>query len=110
MAFSDYNVTPDANVSIGGISIAENCPPGNLNGAIRVFMSDARALSDSLPVTSNLMPKAAGVFSGAQPTYAGRGAFLHHNTAAFTSGRIFAQASGGSTPSGMLPGDWLAEY
>lgn len=76
----------------------------------RSIMASVRVMYDNLPSTANLMPKAAGVFSGTQPTYTGRGAYLHHNSSALTSGRVFVQASGGATPSGMLPGDLLFEY
>lgn len=108
--FASYSATPGDNTSINGINIAENCPPGNLNGAVRQFMADARAEHDALPDTSGFMLKAAGTFSGTQPVYTGRGAYLHHNSASLTSGRIFMQASGGAVPTGMTPGDILLEY
>lgn len=110
MAISDYSATPASNTSIGGFNIAENCAPGTLNDAFRYLMADLKAFSLTIPDTSTLMPKAGGTFSGSQPIYSGRGAYTHHNTAAFTSGRIFFQASGASTPTGMLPGDILLTY
>jgi hypothetical protein len=110
MAVSDYSSTPGSNNSISGINIAENCSPANLNNAFRQLMADVRVFYDGVPSTATLMPKAGGTFSGTQPIYTGRGAYLHHNNAAFTSGRIFMQATGGSTPSGMVAGDILLEY
>lgn len=110
MAVSDYSTTPASNTAISGINIAEGCSPGTLNNAIRQFMADVRTLYDALPSASTYMLKAAGSFSGTQPIYTGRGAYLHHNGSAYASGRIFIQASGGSTPSGMVAGDILLEY
>lgn len=110
MAFSDYSSTPAANVSIAGIDIDEGCSPGTINNAIRQIMADARTFSDNAPSASTFMPKEAGAFAGTQPIYTGRGAYAHHNNSAFTSCRIFMQASGGSTPVGMVAGDILLEY
>ena len=110
MAVQDWAATASANTSIDGINIGEGCPPGNMNGMGRAIMASVRVMWDNMPNTANLMPKAGGVFSGTQPTYSGRGAYLHHNSSALTSGRVFVQASGGATPSGMLPGDILIEY
>lgn len=110
MAVTDYSTTPASNTSISGINIAENCSPANINNALRQIMADVRVMYDGLPSTATLMPKAGGTFSGTQPIYSGRGAYLHHNSSSLTSGRIFMQASGGSTPSGMVAGDLLLEY
>lgn len=110
MAVSDYSTTPASNTSISGTNIGEGCSPGGLNNAFRQLMADVRVMYDNLPTTSTYMLKAAGTFSGTQPIYTGRGAYLHHNTASFASGRVFVQASGGATPSGMVAGDILLEY
>lgn len=110
MAVSDYSTTPAANTAISGINVDENCPPGGLNNAFRQLMADVRVMYDNLPSVAGYMPVSGGTFSGTQPKYDGRGAYLHHNSASLTSGRIFVQASGGATPSGMAPGDLLLEY
>lgn len=110
MAVSDYSSTPASNTTISGTNIAENCSPGGLNNAFRQLMADVRVMYDNLPDTGTFQTKAAAVFSGTQPTYTGRGAYTHHNNASLTSGRIFMQATGGATPSGMIGGDILLEY
>lgn len=100
MAFSDYSTTPSANTSIAGISIAENATPmANINNAIRQLMADAKTFSDASPDTSALMPKAAGTFSGTEPIYTGRGAYMHHNDSANTSGRVIFLPVGSARPS-----------
>lgn len=106
---TDYSTTPGNNTSISGINIAEACPPGGLNNAFRQLMADVRVMYDNLPVTADLMPKAGGTFSGAQPIYTGRGAYLHHNNSANSSGRVFIQAAGGAVPA-MSNGDVLLEF
>ena len=46
MAVKDYNTDPAKNTAISGINIAENCPPGNVNNAIRQEMADTKAFYD----------------------------------------------------------------
>lgn len=71
MAFSDYSTNPNSNTTVGGISIAEGCPAGNLNNALRLFAADGRSLSDvvaglsgaaNVPTTRTI--SAAGLATG----------------------------------------------
>lgn len=111
MAVSDYSTTPASNLFLGAIDLSENgMQVADVNDAFRQMMADVRVFYNGVPVAADYVTKAAGVFSGTQPIYTGRGAYLHHNSSALTSGRIFMQASGGATPSGMAAGDWLIEY
>ena len=110
MAVADYSSDPDGNTSINGINIAEDCSPAGINNALRQLMADVKVFYDGVPTSGTFMPKSGGVFSGTQPIFTGRGAYLHHNNATFASGRVFFQATGGGTPSGMTAGDWLLEY
>ena len=110
MAVTDWSTTPANNTSISGMNIAENCPAGNINGGMRQMMADIKVAFEGVPSSATLMPKEGGTFAGTQPKYSGRGAYLHHSGSGYTSGRIFIQAAGGSTPAGMASGDFLAEY
>jgi hypothetical protein len=47
MAIKDYSTTPDLNVQISGINIAEGCPPSGINNAIRQLMADVKAEKDT---------------------------------------------------------------
>lgn len=38
----DYSTTANSNTTISGINVAENCPAGGINNAIRQLMADAR--------------------------------------------------------------------
>jgi hypothetical protein len=108
MAVPDWSTTAASNTTIDGINIAEGCPAANMNGMGRAIMASVRVMYDAIPVTSALMPKAGGIFTGAI-SYTARGGYVHFNDSSNTSGRIFVQASGGAAPS-MSNGDLLLEY
>lgn len=109
MPVTDYSTTPASNTAISGINIAEGCPAANINDFARTIMADVRVMYNNLPDTTTLQTKAAAVFSGTQPIYTGRGAYTHWNSASYTSGRIYIQATGGAAPA-LSSGDWLLEY
>jgi len=59
MAFSSYSTTPSSNTTIAGLNIAENCPAGNINNAIRQLMADGKTLDDTVvALTSTVATKA----------------------------------------------------
>ena len=56
---SQWDVNPANNTDVGGINIAENCPPSNINNAIREVMSQVKELQngasgDSLTLNGTL--------------------------------------------------------
>lgn len=73
-------------------------------------MSDGRALYDQVNAINlaSYAPLASPAFTGT-PTVSTKGAILHHNNSANSSGRIFVQASGSAAPT-MANGDLLAEW
>lgn len=111
MAFASYSLTPAQNLTIGGQSIAEGTTsPGTVNLAIRTLMADGKALSDQVLAInlSSYAPLNAPVFTG-QPTFQGRGGFLHHANSANGAGRVYVQADGDALPA-LVNGDLLATY
>ncbi|WP_387425136.1 hypothetical protein [Sphingomonas melonis] len=104
-----WSTDPDLNGTIGGINIAENCPAANINNSLRYVAAAVRVFYNGVPNGDAYVTKNGGVFL-TQPTFSGRGAFLHHNDPLNASGRIFIQAAGGSAPAGMQNGDFLLEY
>lgn len=48
MAVTDWNTNANSNTSVGGINIAENCPAGNINGALREMMAQIKGFSNGL--------------------------------------------------------------
>lgn len=110
MAVSDWSTTASANSYLGTIDLRESfMVVGDVNNAFREMMAQIRVFYNGVPVAADYVTKTGGVFTG-NPTFTGRGGYLHHNNSALTGGRVFMQASGGSTPSGMAAGDILLEY
>jgi len=105
---TDWSETPAGNTTVDGINIAEGCPAGNVNGAIRAVMAGVRTLRDDIPATGDFVSRIGGVFHG-NPIFNGRGGYLHFNDPGLTAGRIFVQPSGAATPT-MANGDILLEY
>lgn len=71
MSISDYSTTPGSNTSISSISIAEQCPPGNLNDALRQMMADLAVFLASPAFTGTVTTtgdfKANGVITAKTP-------------------------------------------
>lgn len=59
MAVSDWSTTAASNTTVGGVNVAENCPPGNINNAIREVMAQIRAWYADVPETADVQPKDA---------------------------------------------------
>ena len=64
---SQWDVNPASNTDVGGINIAENCPPSNINNAIREVMSQVKefqngASGDSLTLNGTLQAGANANF------------------------------------------------
>jgi len=64
---SQWDVNPANNTEVGGINIAENCPPKNINNAIREVMSQVKEFQngvsgDSLTLNGTLQGNANANF------------------------------------------------
>jgi len=59
MAVSDWSTTASENSTIGGINIAEMCPAGNINNAIRELMAEAKVkfntIDGALPAANPIL-------------------------------------------------------
>lgn len=99
MAVSDWSTTAADNTTIDGTNIAESCPPGGINNAIRSIMAAVRAMYDDLADPDDLMPLSGGTFTG-DISREGQGAYLHHANGAQTDGKVFFQAEGSARPTG----------
>lgn len=109
-----WSETPASNTTVDGVTIAENCSPGVLNNAIRSVMAGVKTfhVSYSALVTtvSGKVNASGGTFSGTQPIYTGRGAYLHHEASANSSGRVHILAEGASLPASPANGDIVYFY
>lgn len=99
MAFSDYSTTAASNVTIGGVSIAEDCAAGNVNNAIRQLMADGKALDTTVAAidTSTLLAKAGGTVTG-NITRSDMGSHRYNASATLTSGATYIVATGTTRP------------
>jgi hypothetical protein len=110
MAVQDWFTDPALNVSIDGVNIGEGCPPANVNDMGRRIMAATRVMYDNLPVVTGKVNASAGVFSGTQPIYTGRGAYLHANDSANASGRVYYLVDGSPNPASPANGDVVFFY
>lgn len=119
MAFSDWNTTASLNITVGGISIAENCPPSNINNAMREMMAELRGAFnpalDPFNAAASLAAarSALGALGSAGGTVTGNitrdtaGPHLYHTNAAFGSGRVFFTAVGAPDPTSLAGDIWI---
>lgn len=111
---STWSETPASNTTIDAISIAEGCNPGNINNSIRSAMAGVKtfhlAYLATVATLTTYATKAAAVFSGTQPIYTGEGAFLHHQSAANASGKIYLLPTGSADPAAPGSGDIAIFY
>ena len=111
MAFSAYSLTPSANVTIGAVSVAEGCPPGNVNDAIRQLAADGKDLANTVGgiSTAGLMPLTGGAFLG-QITRSGKGGYLFNANSAQGGGQVSILATGTALPTSPTEGDIVFFY
>ena len=111
MSFASYSTNPGDNNTLGGLSIAEGATsPGAVNNGLRQIMADGKELAVQIADIdfAAYALKANPVFTG-QATFSGRGAVLHFNNPANSSGRIFIQAKGAELPT-LANGDQVWTY
>jgi hypothetical protein len=97
MSFSDYSTTPASNTSIAGLNVAEGCPPGNMNGAVRQLMADGKELANTVGGLSSAMPVTGGAFTG-NITRQGNGGYRYNASSSLTSGLEYFLPEGSSLP------------
>lgn len=96
---SEFSLTPDANVTIGGVNVAEGCSPGGLNNVERYLAAAMRDTYDKIPAVGTFVPASGGSYTG-DILRATRGAYLHHAGSAQTDGRVMFLPEGSARPTG----------
>lgn len=109
MSFSDYSTTPSDNTTINGINVAENCPAGNVNNAIRQLMADGKELSANVPDASAYLLKSGGTMTG-NINRSGAGTHAYYASGSFLSFKVHLVPEGSTRPTGLSNGDWVAYY
>lgn len=108
---SEFDTNPDNNTDIDGINIAENCPPANINNAIRELMSQLKDFQVgnqasnqlaaagggtglSSPGTSgNVLTSNGSAWVSATPTYVPTGGMLMWGTASAPTGYLLCNGA-----------------
>lgn len=112
---NDWSTTSSENTTVEGINIGEGTTtPSSVNNALRSIMAGVAGLRNTVTALSSTvagkLSAAGAVFSGAQPIYTGRGAYLHHNSSSNTSGRVYVLAEGSALPTSPANGDIVYFY
>lgn len=97
--FQDWSTTANSNTDVGGINIAEGCPPSNINNAIREVMAQLRAGVDGEVVYSAKSANYTAVATDNNAYFRFTAAATLSLTAAATLGanwHCFVQADGGN--------------
>lgn len=109
MGFSDYSTTPGLNVTIGGVSAAEGCPPANINNICRQLAADGRALYDTVAGLGSGMPTTGGTFTG-NIIRQGFGGYYCANDSGYTAPRIYVLLDGSPAPTSPPNGSVVFYY
>lgn len=94
---TEFSTDPDENGTIGGSNVAEGCPPGGINNAIRYVAAAVRVAYNGIPAIDTVMPLAGGTFTG-DISREGQGAYLHHANGAQTDGSVYVLPEGSARP------------
>ena len=108
---SEFDTNPDNNTDIDGINIAENCPPANLNNAIRELMSQLKDFQVGNQASNQLAAAGGGTglsssgtsgnvltsngtgWVSSTPTYVPTGGMLMWGTASAPTGYLLCNGS-----------------
>lgn len=109
--FSTYSTTASANVTIRGVSMAENCAAANVNDAIRGLAAEGKELSDIVAGLnlSGYMPLAGGAFTG-PITRDGAGGYWYHANSAQSGAAVYTQLASAALPSSPAEGTVVLQY
>lgn len=94
---SEFSTDPNANTTIGGKNVAENCSPADINDVERYLAAAMRSLYDQVQGLAGGMPLTGGAFTG-DITRQGEGAYLNWVSNSLTEGNVAALPEGSARP------------
>lgn len=110
MSFSDYFLTPSANLTLAGLSLAENSTSlASINNQLRQLMSDGKELSDDVVAIGNPLLLTGGTVTG-NIIRSGFGGHYYANDSAYTAPRIYVLLDGSPAPSSPPNGSVAIYY
>lgn len=107
--FSDWSTTPGSNTTIDGTSIAEGCPPGNVNNAIRSIMAAAKTFANAALDGALYLLKTGGTITGSI-IRSGAGAHWYYASASLTGAIVYVQPVASALPSSPAEGTVVFQY
>lgn len=109
MSFSDYSITPSANLTLAGLSLAENSTAlASYNNQMRQIMADGKELANTVAALGNPLLLTGGTVTG-NIIRSGFGGHYYNADAANTGPRIYTLLEGSAAPSSP-PNGSLAVY
>lgn len=110
MSFSDYSLTPSANLTLAGLSLAENSTSlASINNQLRQLMSDGKELSDQVVAIGSPLLLTGGTVTG-NIIRSGFGGHYYANDSAYTSPRIYVLLDGSPAPTSPPNGSLVVYY
>lgn len=110
MSFSAYSLTPSANLTLAGLSLAENSTSlASINNQLRQLMSDGKELSNQVVAIGNPLLLTGGTVTG-NIIRSGFGGHYYANDASHTGPRIYVLVDGSSAPTSPPAGSLVVYY
>lgn len=110
MSFSDYSLTPSANLTLAGLSLAENSTAlASYNNQMRQIMADGKELANTVAAIGNPLLLTGGTVTG-NIIRSGFGGHYYANDAANTSPRIYLLVDGSAAPTSPPNGSIAIYY
>lgn len=110
MSFSDYSLTPSANLTLAGLSLAENSTAlASYNNQMRQIMADGKELANAVAAIGSPLLLTGGTVTG-NIIRSGYGGHYYANDAANTGPRIYTLVDGSPAPSSPPNGSLVVYY
>lgn len=110
MSFSDYSITPSANLTLAGLSLAENSTAlASYNNQVRQLMADGKELANTVAALGNPLLLTGGTVTG-NIIRSGFGGHYYANDAAHTGPRIYVLVDGSAAPTSPPAGSLVVYY
>lgn len=110
MSFSAYSLTPSANLTLAGLSLAENGTSlASINNQLRQLMSDGRELYNTVTALGNPLLLTGGTVTG-NIIRSGFGGHYYANDATHTGPRIYALVDGSAAPTSPPAGSLVVYH
>lgn len=110
MSFSAYSLTPSANLTLAGLSLAENSTAlASYNNQMRQIMADGKELSNQVVAIGNPLLLTGGTVTG-NIIRSGFGGHYYANDASHTGPRIYVLVDGSAAPTSPPAGSLVVYH